>query len=81
MDLSVTRVYVHVERWNMRHDTPLHPGINFSKLPVSGSAGLLFTVGTMAIFLITLPEIRWFFVRSLPAGILVGAALTYIHRR
>jgi hypothetical protein len=59
----------------------MHPGINFSKLPVSGWAGLLFTVGTMAVFLITLPEVRWFFVRALPLGMLFGAVLTFLHRR
>ncbi len=59
----------------------MHPGINFSKIPVSGWAGLLFAMGVMALFLITLPEVRWFFVQALPAGVLVGAILAFLHRR
>jgi hypothetical protein len=34
----------------------------------------------MAVFLISLPQIRWFFFLTLPAGILVGAALYILHR-
>ncbi len=63
------------------HDTPLHPGINFSKVPVGGWPGLLLTVAVMAMFLVTLPDVRWFFIRALPLGILVGGILVLFHRR
>jgi len=58
-----------------------HPGIRIDKIPVKGGAGLVFALGVMVLFLISLPQIRWFFVRSLPAGILVGVVLCLLHRR
>jgi len=58
-----------------------HPGISMHKIPVKGSVGLVFTLGVMILFLISLPQARWFFVLSLPAGALVGAVLYLLHRR
>ncbi len=55
------------------------PEINLSRIAVGGSAGLIFVLGTMWIFL-TLPEVRLFFAFSLPAGILVGIILRLAHR-
>ncbi len=53
----------------------IHPGIRIDKIPVQGPFGLVFTVGMMAIFLIGLPEVRWFFLYSLPVGVIVGVIL------
>ncbi len=59
----------------MREDSR-NPQINMSKLPVgSGIAGAIFTVGSMAIFLIGIPALRYF----LPAaGIMGGVAALVI---
>ena len=57
------------------------PGIRIHKIPVKSWAGLLFAAGVMTLFLVALPEVRWFFVLTLPAGLLVGAALYLLHRR
>ena len=65
----------------MRPDLPRHPGISSNKISVKGWAGLVFTLGVMVLFLIALPEIRWFFVLTLPAGVLAGAVLYLLHRR
>ena len=57
-----------------------HPGIRIDKISVAGGVGLVFTVGVMLMFLISLPEARWFFVLTLPAGLLVGLVLYLLHR-
>ena len=51
------------------------PQINMSKMPVgSGIAGAIFTLSSMAIFLIGIPALQYF----LPAAILVGGAVALI---
>ncbi len=50
-----------------------------SKIAFSGGAGLLFTLGSMAIFFVALPEVRWCLAVSLPVGIAVGAILHFAH--
>lgn len=57
------------------------PEIQIAKIPVKGLMGLVFTVGTMAIFFLALPEIRWFLLLALPAGVLVGLGLHLWHTR
>ena len=52
-----------------------------AKIPVNGPMGLVFTLGTMAIFLLALPEIRWFLLLALPVGTLVGLSLHLWHSR
>jgi len=43
------------------HDDKRHPGISMHKIPVgAGIAGLVFTVGSMAVFLIGIPALRYF---------------------
>ena len=63
------------------HDSPKHPGINMARIVVGNRVGLVITVGVMIMFLTALPEIRWFFLLSLPAGALVGSVLVLLHRR
>ena len=55
-------------------------GPNMSKISFSGAAGLIFTLGSMAIFFVGVPPVRWFLALSLPLGIVVGAVLHYAHR-
>ena len=58
-----------------------HPGIRIDKITPKGGAGLVFTIATMLMFLVALPQIRWFFVLVLPAGALVGLVLYLLYRR
>jgi hypothetical protein len=58
----------------------LHPGITMHKIPIKGPAGLIFTVGMLIIFLIRLPEARWFLALSLPVGIIIGVILRLTSR-
>lgn len=53
------------------------PQINLSKMPVgSGLAGGIFTVGSMAIFLIGIPALRYF----LPAAAILGCLAAWLIR-
>ena len=54
-------------------------GPNMSRISFSGAAGLIFTLSSMAIFFVALPEVRWFLALSLPVGIAVGAILHFAH--
>ncbi len=65
----------------MRSDPKPHPGINTTRINPEGWVGLVFTVGVMFMFFTALPQIRWFFLLTLPAGILIGVVLVLIHRR
>jgi len=57
-----------------------HPGIRIDKIPVSGAMGLIFTLGSLVIFL-ALPAVRWFAILSLPVGLAVAAILHFTGRR
>jgi hypothetical protein len=47
----------------------LHPGITMHKIPVgAGFAGLIFTFGSLAIFLLGLPELWYFLAGALVLG-------------
>jgi hypothetical protein len=59
----------------------MRPQIDIAKIPTKGGVGLVFVIGVMAIFLIGLPAVRWFFLLSIPPGILVGGILYLLHRR
>jgi hypothetical protein len=58
----------------------MHPGITMHKIPVEGWAGLLFTVGVLAMVLVSLPEARWFLAISLPTGVIIGTILRLTSR-
>ena len=58
----------------------MHPGITMHKIPVKGSMGLVFTVGVLAMILISLPEARWFLAMSLPIGVVIGIILRLTSR-
>jgi hypothetical protein len=56
--------------------------IRIDRIPVSGGfIGAIFTLGTMAIFFAALDEIRWFFLFSIPCGVLAGLFLHFWHTR
>ncbi len=59
----------------MKNDHP-HPGITMHKIPVgAGFAGLVFTIGSMAIFLIGLPALWYFVAGAVALGIGVAIVL------
>jgi hypothetical protein len=56
--------------------------IRIDSIPVSGGIiGAIFTLGTMARFFAALHEVRWFFLLSVPCGILAGLFLHLWHAR
>jgi len=57
------------------------PETRGSKIPVKGALGLIFTLVFMALILIALPQARWFFLFTVPAGAAVGGVLYLINRR
>ncbi|MBZ5565943.1 MAG: hypothetical protein LAP13_26420 [Acidobacteriia bacterium] len=58
----------------------IHPGITMHKIPIKGAAGLIFTIGMLIIFLIRLPEARWFLALSLPVGVIIAIVLRLTSR-
>jgi len=43
--------------------------------------GLFIAVGLLAMGVIGLPEARWFLALAVPAGIICGVSLWFLHRR
>jgi hypothetical protein len=64
-----------------QQDDEQRPAIQIAKIPVKGAMGLVFTIGTRAIFFVALPQVRWFLVLALPSGALIGAGLYLWHKR
>jgi hypothetical protein len=59
----------------------LHPGITMHSLPVgAGFPGLLFAVGSAAIFLIALPQLWSFLLLAGAMGVTVATILHFAHR-
>ncbi len=58
----------------------MHPGITMHKIPVKGPMGLVFTVGVVAMVLLSLPEARWFLALSVPTGVFIGIILRLTSR-
>jgi hypothetical protein len=59
----------------------IHPGIRIDKIPVEGSVGLLWGAVIMIRTLIDVPDARWFFLASLPAGVAVAIGLNLWRNR
>ena len=57
------------------------PEIQMAKIPVKGAMGLVFAIGTMAVFFAALPEVRWFLLLAMPAGVLIGMGLHLWYKR
>jgi hypothetical protein len=53
----------------------IHPGIRIDKIPVEGAGGLLWGAVIMIRTLIYVPDARWFFLASIPGGVVVAIAL------
>ena len=73
---------VLIRRWHTRHPSALPyaprtnvPEINLSRIPVGGDvAGLMFAAGSVAVVIIGVPDMAWYFVSSLVcAGLLAWA--------
>ena len=67
--------------WSSMKDDGPHPGIQMHKLPVgAGFAGLVFTIGSMAIFLLGLPLLWYFLAGAVALGIGVAIVLRIAER-
>lgn len=77
---------IALRRWNTRHPSDLAPAnplasmpgaeINLSSIPVAGDiGGLLFVIGAIVTVLLGLPDIRWFVLGAVTAGVGLAAAL------
>jgi hypothetical protein len=72
-----------LRRWHARHPSALPyaprtrvPEINLSRIPVAGdAAGLMFAVGAVAIVIIGVPDMAWYFVSALLCAALLAWAL------
>lgn len=54
--------------------------MRIDQIPLKGRAGLLITIAVVIIFLIALPQARWFLAISLGLGIVVAAILRLARR-
>ena len=75
-----------LRRWHSQHPSALPyaprtrvPEINLSRIPVGGdAAGLMFAAGSVAIVIVGVPTMAWYFVTSLVcAGLLAWALFTW----
>ncbi len=53
----------------------------FAGIPVKGWVGLAFTIAFMVVMMLAVPALRWFFVLSIPPGLVVAGILYVINRR
>lgn len=59
----------------------LHPGITMHKIPVqAGFPGVLFTIGSLAIFLLGIAALKYFLVFAIVLGIVFSIMLRFIPR-
>jgi hypothetical protein len=76
-------------RWHTRHPSALPssprervPEINLSRIPVAGdAAALIFAVGGVAVVIIGVPDLAWYFVSALVCAGLLAWALASHHAR
>ena len=74
---------VLIRRWHTRHPSTLPytprtnvPEINLSRIPVGGDvAGLMFAAGGVAVVIIGVPDMAWYFVSALLCAALLAWAL------
>jgi hypothetical protein len=50
-------------------------------IPLAGWVGLAFTLAFMGVMLYAVPAVRWFFLLSVPPGLLIGGFLYWLNRR
>ena len=78
-----TLAAVLIRRWHTRHPSALPyaprttvPEINLSRIPVGGdAAGLMFAAGSVAVVIVGVPDMAWYFVGSLLCAALLAWAL------
>jgi len=59
-----------------RQDSDPHPGFRIDKIPIgAGIAGLIFVVGSLAIFLVGVPALWYFLVGAVALGLGFAAFL------
>ncbi len=58
-----------------------HPGITMHKIPVSGAIGLVFTIGSIAIFIAGFPAFWYVIAFSALLGIVIAIILRLVHNR
>ena len=74
---------VLLRRWHTRHPSVLPysprtrvPEINLSRIPVAGdAAGLIFAIGAVAVVIIGVPDLAWYFVSALVCAVLLAWGL------
>ena len=74
---------VLIRRWHTRHPSALPytprtnvPEINLSRIPVNGdAAGLMFAAGSVAVVIIGVPDMAWYFVSALLCATVLAWAL------
>jgi hypothetical protein len=74
---------VLLRRWHTRHPSALPysprtrvPEINLSRIPVAGdAAGLMFAVGGVAVVILGVPDLAWYFVSALACAALLAWGL------
>ena len=57
-----------------------HRGPRIDKISPTGAGGLIFGIGALLIFLVGVPQMRWFMLLSLITGAVVGLLL-YLRNR
>ena len=78
-----------MRRWHTRHPSALPyaprvrvPEINLSRIPVNGdAAGLMFAVGGVAVVIIGVPDLAWYFLSALVCAGLLAWARVRRHAR
>jgi len=59
-----------------------HPGINMHKLPIGGGfVGILFAVGSAAIFILGFPTLWYFVAFSAGLGVAIALMMRFVHQR
>lgn len=58
-----------------------HPGITMHKIPVDGFIGLVFTIGSIAIFVAGFPAFWYVIALSVALGIAIAVVLHFVHSR
>ena len=58
-----------------------HPGIRFDKISARSWVGLVFTITFMVVMLLSVSELRWFFILSIPPALAIAGILHVLNRR
>ena len=65
----------------MKTDGSVHPGISIHNIQVGGGiVGFVFAFGSILVFLLGVPALRWFCMGSIALGLGVAVALPLFHK-